>query len=187
MIFNMRYMMFLILLKNDSKWKNIDNQASKYHKLVEGDKSKGKKLTTKEKFIYIKKKDNHQVYLDLNEHNKLYQCYKALRKHLKRIKDENDDNLEVKICLKLSKEKSKVTLCLQQTSIKKSYLLEKTKIQSENNINNRSSTENNLETTNSSLETNSKNNKNNHDDHVINQNTILFQYFIELGKRKSFR
>ena len=78
--FDKSHDLFNTIKKNDSKWKNIDNQASKYQKVLNGATDLNKKLSIDEKLKYVKHKENHEPYLNLHPHNKLYQCYKTLRK-----------------------------------------------------------------------------------------------------------
>ena len=54
-------------IKNDdSTWRNIDNLASKKRKLIDGDKSKGKKLSTNDKLNYISNDEQQKLYLALD-------------------------------------------------------------------------------------------------------------------------
>ena len=74
---------------NDSKWWNIDNQASKYRQQINDNTLINKKLSTEDKLQYVQNKQHHEPYLKLHSHNKLYQRYKNLRKQLINLTNNN--------------------------------------------------------------------------------------------------
>ena len=57
---------------NDSKWRNIDNQDSKYRQQINDNTLINKKLSTEDKLQYVQNKQHHEPYLKLHSHSKLY-------------------------------------------------------------------------------------------------------------------
>ena len=97
-------------IKNDdSKWRNIDNLASKNRKLIDGDKSKGKKLSTNDKLNYISNDEQQKLYLALDQKNKLYQQYIYLNKQLKKFSGENTE--QKKSCVNDNETSDVLDLC----------------------------------------------------------------------------